>query len=115
MDAEPAWLNQDQDELNRFHIKPGFIRNPGREGSCLCISSAVRFLLRGPDNSQETRHYLQSLRVRRYLQGKGLSGKKTVDIEPLPVQVLCNNPKKYAVVEPEGKILGQKCVDIVIR
>ena len=30
-------------------------------------------------------------------------------------QVLCNNPKKYAVVEPEGKILGQKCVDIVIR
>merc|ERR1712013_668737 len=26
-----------------------------------------------------------------------------------------NNPKKYAVVEPEGKILGQKCVDIVIR
>jgi len=30
-------------------------------------------------------------------------------------KVLCNNPKKYAVVEPEGKILGQKCVDIVIR
>ena len=30
-------------------------------------------------------------------------------------QVLCNNPKKYAVVEPEGKIYGQKCVDIVIR
>ena len=29
--------------------------------------------------------------------------------------MLCNNPKKYAVVEPEGKILGQKCVDIVIR
>ena len=33
----------------------------------------------------------------------------------LYLQVLCNNPKKYAVVEPEGKILGQKCVDIVIR
>lgn len=30
-------------------------------------------------------------------------------------KVLCNNPKKYAVVEPEGRILGQKCVDIVIR
>jgi hypothetical protein len=30
-------------------------------------------------------------------------------------KVLCNNPKKYAVVEPEGKICGQKCVDIVIR
>ena len=30
-------------------------------------------------------------------------------------QVLCNNPKKYAVVEPEGRISGQKCVDIVIR
>jgi len=30
-------------------------------------------------------------------------------------KVLCNNPKKYAVVEPEGKIFGQKCVDIVIR
>jgi len=30
-------------------------------------------------------------------------------------KVLCNNPKKYAVVEPEGKIYGQKCVDIVIR
>jgi len=30
-------------------------------------------------------------------------------------KVLCNNPKKYAVVEPEGKIMGQKCVDIVIR
>ena len=29
--------------------------------------------------------------------------------------VLCNNPKKYAVVEPEGRILGQKCVDIVVR
>ena len=38
-----------------------------------------------------------------------------VDIEPFHLQVLCNNPKKYAVVEPEGKILGQKCVDIVIR
>jgi hypothetical protein len=33
----------------------------------------------------------------------------------LPGQVLCNNPKKYAVVEPEGRISGQKCVDIVIR
>ena len=31
------------------------------------------------------------------------------------IQVLCNNPKKYAVVEPEGRISGQKCVDIVIR
>ena len=31
------------------------------------------------------------------------------------LQVLCNNPKKYAVVEPEGRIMGQKCVDIVIR
>jgi len=30
-------------------------------------------------------------------------------------KVLCNNPKKYAVVEPEGRIMGQKCVDIVIR
>ncbi|XP_023325926.1 motile sperm domain-containing protein 1 isoform X2 [Eurytemora carolleeae] len=30
-------------------------------------------------------------------------------------KVLCNNPKKYAVVEPEGRISGQKCVDIVIR
>jgi len=30
-------------------------------------------------------------------------------------KVLCNNPKKYAVVEPEGRILGQKCVDIVVR
>jgi len=30
-------------------------------------------------------------------------------------KVLCNNPKKYAVVEPEGKISGQKCVDIVVR
>jgi len=30
-------------------------------------------------------------------------------------KVLCNNPKKYAVVEPEGRITGQKCVDIVIR
>ena len=29
--------------------------------------------------------------------------------------MLCNNPKKYAVVEPEGKILAQKCVDIVVR
>ena len=29
--------------------------------------------------------------------------------------VLCNNPKKYAVVEPEGRILGQKCADIVVR
>ena len=37
-----------------------------------------------------------------------------LNIQPL-LQVLCNNPKKYAVVEPEGKILGQKCVDIVIR
>jgi hypothetical protein len=30
-------------------------------------------------------------------------------------KVLCNNPKKYAVVEPEGRITGQKCVDIVVR
>jgi len=30
-------------------------------------------------------------------------------------KVLCNSPKKYAVVEPEGRIDGQKCVDIVIR
>jgi hypothetical protein len=30
-------------------------------------------------------------------------------------KVLCNNPKKYAVVEPEGRIFGQKCVDIVVR
>jgi len=30
-------------------------------------------------------------------------------------KVLCNNPKKYAVVEPEGRILGQKCADIVVR
>jgi len=30
-------------------------------------------------------------------------------------KVLCNNPKKYAVVEPEGRILGQKCTDIVVR
>lgn len=30
-------------------------------------------------------------------------------------KVLCNNPKKYAVVDPEGRISGQKCVDIVIR
>ena len=29
--------------------------------------------------------------------------------------MLCNNPKKYAVVEPEGRILGQKCADIVVR
>ena len=29
--------------------------------------------------------------------------------------VLCNNPKKYAVVEPEGKIVASKCVDIVVR
>ena len=29
--------------------------------------------------------------------------------------MLCNNPKKYAVVEPEGRILGQKCTDIVVR
>ena len=33
----------------------------------------------------------------------------------LLVLVLCNNPKKYAVVEPEGRILGQKCTDIVVR
>ena len=31
------------------------------------------------------------------------------------ISVLCNNPKKYAVVEPEGRILGQKCTDIVVR
>ena len=29
--------------------------------------------------------------------------------------VLCNNPKKYAVVEPEGRIAAQKCTDIVVR
>ena len=29
--------------------------------------------------------------------------------------VLCNNPKKYAVVEPEGRIASQKCTDIVVR
>ena len=29
--------------------------------------------------------------------------------------VLCNNPKKYAVVEPEGRISSQKCTDIVVR
>ena len=29
--------------------------------------------------------------------------------------VLCNNPKKYAVVEPEGRIAAQKCIDIVVR
>ena len=34
---------------------------------------------------------------------------------PTSILVLCNNPKKYAVVEPEGRILGQKCVDIVVR
>ncbi|TRY67822.1 hypothetical protein TCAL_11120 [Tigriopus californicus] len=33
----------------------------------------------------------------------------------VPFKVLCNNPKKYAVVEPEGQIVGQKCVDIVVR
>ena len=31
------------------------------------------------------------------------------------VSVLCNNPKKYAVVEPEGRIAAQKCIDIVVR
>jgi len=30
-------------------------------------------------------------------------------------KVLCNNPKKYAVVEPEGRIAAQKCIDIVVR
>lgn len=30
-------------------------------------------------------------------------------------KVLCNNPKKYAVVEPEGRIAAQKCTDIVVR
>merc|ERR1712183_1211758 len=30
-------------------------------------------------------------------------------------KVLCNNPKKYAVVEPEGRISSQKCTDIVVR
>lgn len=30
-------------------------------------------------------------------------------------KVLCNNPKKYAVVEPEGRISAQKCIDIVVR
>ena len=29
--------------------------------------------------------------------------------------VLCNNPSKYAVVEPEGKIGSCKCADIVVR
>lgn len=29
--------------------------------------------------------------------------------------MLCNNPKKYAVVEPEGRITAQKCCDIVVR
>ncbi len=29
--------------------------------------------------------------------------------------MLCNNPKKYAVVEPEGRISAQKCIDIVVR
>ena len=29
--------------------------------------------------------------------------------------MLCNNPKKYAVVEPEGRIAAQKCTDIVVR
>lgn len=32
-----------------------------------------------------------------------------------PFPVLCNNPKKYAVVEPEGRIESQKCADIVVR
>ena len=31
------------------------------------------------------------------------------------ITVLCNNPKKYAVVEPEGRIAAQKCIDIVVR
>ena len=31
------------------------------------------------------------------------------------IAVLCNNPKKYAVVEPEGRISAQKCCDIVVR
>lgn len=31
------------------------------------------------------------------------------------ISVLCNNPKKYAVVEPEGRISAQKCADIVVR
>ena len=29
--------------------------------------------------------------------------------------MLCNNPKKYAVVEPEGRITAQKCCDIDVR
>ena len=29
--------------------------------------------------------------------------------------MLCNNPKKYAVIEPEGRIAAQKCIDIVVR
>jgi hypothetical protein len=29
--------------------------------------------------------------------------------------VLCNNPKKYAVVEPEGRIAPLKVADIVVR
>ncbi len=29
--------------------------------------------------------------------------------------MLCNNPNSYSVVEPSGKILGRKFVDIVVR
>ena len=44
-----------------------------------------------------------------------LPGKILLIYPVLLVLVLCNNPKKYAVVEPEGRILGQKCTDIVVR
>lgn len=35
--------------------------------------------------------------------------------QDITFKVLCNNPKKYVVVEPEGRISAQKICDIVVR
>ena len=70
--AEPG--RSYQDEHIEFLSLRCSLRNLGREGSRVRLSSPIGFLLWRSDNSQESRHHLQSLRVRRDLQGKWLAG-----------------------------------------